>query len=68
MLDVKACLNDCEEMMEMAVMHLEEEFSHIRAGKAKVHILDCVRVNSYGSGDHTPKREAKFSPSSTWLP
>ena len=49
MLDVKACLNDCEEMMEMAVMHLEEEFSHIRAGKANVHILDCVRVNSYGS-------------------
>ena len=49
MLDVKSCLNDCEEMMEMAVMHLEDEFSHIRAGKANVHILDCVRVNSYGS-------------------
>jgi ribosome recycling factor len=30
-------------------MHLEEEFSHSRAGKANVHILDCVRVHSYGS-------------------
>lgn len=49
MIDVKACLNDCEEKMEMAVMHLEEELSHIRAGKANVHILDGIRVDSYGS-------------------
>lgn len=49
MLDVKTCLNNAEEMMEMAIMHLEEEYSHIRAGKANPHLLDCVRVNSYGS-------------------
>lgn len=49
MLDVKVCLSDCEEKMEMAVMHLEEELSHIRAGKANVHILDGIRVDSYGS-------------------
>ena len=49
MLDVKACLSEIEEMMEMTIMHLEEEYSHIRAGKANVHILDCVRVSSYGS-------------------
>lgn len=49
MLDVKKCLADCEEKMEMSVMHLEEELSHIRAGKANVHILDEIRVNSYGS-------------------
>ena len=49
MLDIKACLNDAEEMMQMSIMHLEEEYSHIRAGKANVHILDCVRVHSYGS-------------------
>lgn len=49
MLDVKTCLGDAEEMMELALMHLEEEYSHIRAGKANPHILDCVRVNSYGS-------------------
>lgn len=33
----------------MAVMHLEEEFAHIRAGRANVRILDDIRVNSYGS-------------------
>ena len=49
MLDVKQCLAECEERMEMSVMHLEETLSHIRAGKANVHILDEIRVNSYGS-------------------
>ena len=49
MLDVKKCLNDCEEKMEMSVMHLEEKLAQIRAGKANVHILDEIRVNSYGS-------------------
>jgi len=49
MLDVKECLAACEEKMELSVMHLEETLSHIRAGKANVHILDDVRVNSYGS-------------------
>lgn len=49
MLDVKQLLSDCEENMEMSVLHLEETLSHIRAGKANVHILDELRVNSYGS-------------------
>ena len=49
MIDVKACLNEAEEMMQMSIMNLEEEYSHIRAGKANVHLLDCVRVSSYGS-------------------
>ena len=49
MIDVKACLQEAEEMMQMSIMHLEDEYSHIRAGKANVHILDCVRVHSYGS-------------------
>ena len=35
--------------MEMSVMHLEETLAQIRAGKANVHILDEIRVNSYGS-------------------
>ena len=48
MLDVKQLLAACEERMEMSVMHLEETLSHIRAGKANVHILDQVLVNSYG--------------------
>ena len=49
MFDVKQCLSDCEEKMEMSVMYLEDELSHIRAGKANIHILDNIRVNSYGS-------------------
>jgi len=49
MIDVKATLNESEERMEMAVMYLDEQLSHIRAGKANVCILDGVRVNSYGS-------------------
>ena len=49
MLDVKKCLSDCEEKMDMSVLHLEETLAQIRAGKANVHIRDELRVNSYGS-------------------
>lgn len=48
MLDVNKCLGDAEEMMEMTIMHLEDEFAHIRAGKANIRILDDIRVESYG--------------------
>ncbi|MBR2154329.1 MAG: ribosome recycling factor [Bacteroidaceae bacterium] len=47
--DVKAYITEAEESMEMAVMHLEETLARIRAGRANVHILDEVRVDSYGS-------------------
>lgn len=46
--EVKKYLDEAEEAMEMASMHLEESLSRIRAGKANVHILDAVRVDSYG--------------------
>ena len=49
MFDVNNCLNEAEEQMEMAIMHLEDEFAHIRAGKANIRILDDIRVDSYGS-------------------
>lgn len=49
MFDVKQCLATCEEKMEMSVMHLEDTLAQIRAGKANVHILDELRVNSYGT-------------------
>ena len=49
MLDVNICLSEAEEQMEMSIMHLEDEFAHIRAGKANVRILDDIRVDSYGS-------------------
>lgn len=47
--EVKKYLDAAEEAMELAAMHLEETLSRIRAGKANVHILDAVRVDSYGS-------------------
>jgi len=49
MFDVKQCLADCEEKMDLSVMHLEDTLATIRAGKANIHILDAIRVNSYGS-------------------
>lgn len=49
MIDVKQTLAESEKKMEMSVMHLEDTLSHIRAGKANIHILDDIRVNSYGA-------------------
>ena len=49
MIDVKQTLSAAEERMQMAAMFLEEELSHVRAGRANVAILDGVRVESYGS-------------------
>ena len=48
MFDVNKCLSEAEEMMEMAIMHLEDEYAHSRAGKANIRILDDVRVENYG--------------------
>lgn len=49
MTDVKTCLNEAQEKMDMAIMYLEEALAHIRAGKASTRLLDGIRVNSYGS-------------------
>lgn len=49
MIDVNECINEAQEKMEMAVMHLEDTLSHIRAGKASPKLLDGIRVDSYGS-------------------
>ncbi len=48
MIEVKEVLRDAEERMEMAAMFLEEQLSHIRAGRANIAILDGIRVDSYG--------------------
>jgi ribosome recycling factor len=47
--EVKKYLSDAEEEMEMATMNLEEKLSRIRAGRANVHILDGIYVDSYGA-------------------
>ena len=46
MIDVKECLNDVTEKMDMAIMFLDEQLSHIRAGKANVKILDGIRLTA----------------------
>lgn len=35
--------------MLSATAHLEDAFAHIRAGKANIHLLDGIKVNSYGT-------------------
>jgi len=49
MVDIKKIEKDAEEKMLHTVTFLEETLSHIRAGKANVHILDGIRVEYYGS-------------------
>jgi ribosome recycling factor len=49
MVDIAEVLFESEEKMETAVKHLDDKFATIRAGKANVHILDGIRVDSYGS-------------------
>ncbi|MDR1003780.1 MAG: ribosome recycling factor [Prevotellaceae bacterium] len=49
MKDVKDILQEAQEMMDMAIIYLEETLAHIRAGKADVRLIDGIRVDSYGS-------------------
>ncbi len=49
MADTKQLLDACQEKMEMGAMYLEEALGRIRAGRANIHILDAVKVESYGT-------------------
>ena len=49
MIDVKTCLDNAKEKMDMATLYLEEALAHIRAGKASPRLLDGIKVDSYGS-------------------
>ena len=49
MLEPKQILTDAEELMESAVMYLDDALARIRAGKASARILDVVRVEYYVS-------------------
>ena len=48
MIEPKQILNDAEELMESAVMYLDDALARIRAGKASGRILDVVKVEYYG--------------------
>ena len=49
MADTKQLVKAGEEKMTFAIDYLDEQLSHIRAGKANPKLLDCVRVMYYGS-------------------
>jgi ribosome recycling factor len=49
MTDTKQYVKAAENKMEDAVAHLDEQLSHIRAGKANPKILDGIKVSYYGS-------------------
>lgn len=49
MVDTKQYVKASEEKMKFAIEYLDEQLSHIRAGKANPKILDCVKVSYYGS-------------------
>ena len=48
-IEPKPILDAAEEKMEMALIYLDETFSHIRAGRASTKLLDGIRVDYYGS-------------------
>lgn len=49
MLDVKKTIKDVENRMELTVLHLEDTFDHIRAGRATVKLLDGIKCECYGT-------------------
>jgi ribosome recycling factor len=49
MVDTKQFVKAAENKMTDAIHHLDEQLSHIRAGKANPKILDGVKVPYYGS-------------------
>jgi ribosome recycling factor len=47
--EVQLILDICKEKMNQALVYLEKELVHIRAGKASPRMLDSVLVDYYGS-------------------
>ncbi|MFW5766882.1 MAG: ribosome recycling factor, partial [Bacteroidota bacterium] len=47
--EAQLTLETAKEGMEDAVKHLENEYSHLRAGKADIRILDGIKVDYYGT-------------------
>lgn len=48
MINVNEDYNVAKSKMDMALTHLQETLSHIRAGKASISLLDGIKVDSYG--------------------
>lgn len=53
--EVQLYIDDAKEKMEKALLHLEEELSKIRAGKANPKILNNLMVDYYGTPTPLPQ-------------
>ena len=49
MIEVSKIQADAEELMQSAILFLDDALAHIRAGKASARILDPIRVDYYGA-------------------
>ena len=49
MTDPMQIRSEAEEMMQAAVLYLDDALAHIRAGKASARILDPIKVDYYGA-------------------
>lgn len=49
MIEPKQIHADAEDLMQSAVLYLDDTLAHIRAGKASPKILDAIRIDYYGS-------------------
>ena len=49
MADTKQHVQGAEEKMNFAIEYLDEQLSHIRAGKANPRLLDSIKVPYYGA-------------------
>ena len=49
MIETSKIQADAEELMQSAILFLDDALAHIRAGKASARILDPIRVDYYGT-------------------
>ena len=55
MIEVSKIQADAEELMQSAILFLDDALAHIRAGKASARILDPIRVDYYGTPTPIPQ-------------
>ncbi len=49
MIEAKQIQQDADELMQSALLFLDDALAHIRAGKASARLLDPIRVDYYGA-------------------
>ncbi len=66
-MDVKQVKTDAEKHMQATVEDARKKFSHIRTGRASVHLLDDIMVEYYGSPTPLNQVAAVSAPEPTML-